>query len=84
MNFIDHAIVTQHAIPIIPLPEPKTVSAVDGKFLARITHQTAPVTLLTSGNHCEHFQFFVITSLHSPFILNNHNPHIDWIKRHYH
>ena len=82
-NFIDTDLVTQHNIPITLLPRPRGVSALDGRHLARITHQTEPLTLVTSGNHRETIQFLVISSPHSPLVLGQpwlqcHNPHVDW------
>ena len=45
-NFIDSDFVLQSDLPTEPLPEPKDVFALDGKLLVRVTHRTAPVSLL--------------------------------------
>lgn len=84
-SFIDESIVNQHSIPVVPLSDTRTIYAVNGSVLAQVTHQTQPVTMLTSGNHREEIQLFVIRSPHSPLILGlpwlkTHNPHLDWSK----
>lgn len=45
-NFTDTATVNQAYIPTLPLPAPKEVFALDGRFLARVTHHTFPLSLL--------------------------------------
>lgn len=59
------------------------MTALDGRLISLVTHQTEPFTLIISGNHCELIQPFVITSLLNPVVLGcswlkRHNPHIDW------
>lgn len=46
-------------------------------------YQTASLTLLMLGNHCEQIEFLFIPSSASSAILRSpwlatHNPHIDW------
>lgn len=82
-NFIDSTLVEQAKIPTEPLESPREVNALNGSHLAKITHRTAPVTLLLSGNHREKIQFLVISSPLAPVVLGLpwlqlHNPHIDW------
>lgn len=82
-NFIDSATVSQAHIPTLPLPTPKKVFALDGRLLAHVTHRTAPLSLLLSGNHSETIHLFVISSPQSPLALGLtwlklHNPHKDW------
>lgn len=65
------------------LSSPKSVFALDSRLLAQVTHLTAPLTLLLSGNHRETVIFFVILLPHSQFLLGvlllkSHNHHIDW------
>lgn len=79
---VDQNMVIQANIPCLPLPEPKEVLAIDGKFLVNVTHQNVPLTLTLSGNHRENFQPF-ISSPASPVVLDlpwlkRHNPNIDW------
>lgn len=86
-NLIDSSFVHQMAIDTVPLKNPLKVSALDGKALHSITHQTVPVNLLTSGNHHEIISFFVFPAASSAIILGfdwleHHNPHIDWSERH--
>lgn len=82
-NLIDCVFVSRSNLPSEPLPEPKDVFALDGKLLARITHRTAPVSLLLSGNHHESISLYIISSPTAPLVLGLpwlklHNPHIDW------
>ena len=82
-NFIDTSFATQVHIPCQLLPHPKKVFALDGRFLAQVTHRTVPVNLMISGNHHESISFFLIPSPASPVVLGLpwlklHNPHIDW------
>lgn len=50
--FVDENLARQAGIPPVALLGPKTVLDLDGRLLVRVTHCTAPVTLLISGNHC--------------------------------
>lgn len=55
-NVIDFKFASEHSIPLVKLPVHKDVNALDGRFLANVTHMTTPLTLLTSGNHRELIQ----------------------------
>ena len=82
-NLIDSDLVQQLRIETIPLTKPLRVSAIDGKKLHQVTHQTQPLELLISGNHLETLTFFVFPSACSPLVLGfewleRHNPHINW------
>lgn len=84
-SFISHQYVQQANIPIEPLQTPLRVTALDGHLLAEITHQTAPVYLVLSGNHCENIQLKVMSATTTPLILGFpwlvlHNPQIDWTR----
>lgn len=48
-NFLDYELVIQSGLPLEPLTEPFTANALDGCFLAKITHRTAPCNLILSG-----------------------------------
>lgn len=52
-NFIDSSLVLQAGIPPEEITTPREVNAFDGKLLALVTHRTAPLTLVISGNHHE-------------------------------
>uniref|UniRef100_A0A8C6KLF6 Gypsy retrotransposon integrase-like protein 1 n=1 Tax=Nothobranchius furzeri TaxID=105023 RepID=A0A8C6KLF6_NOTFU len=82
-NLLDQTIVDRLNIPTTPLTTPIRASSLDGNSLTTITHQTAPVKLLISGNHHETITFFVFPSPQTPVVLGHdwlvtHNPHIDW------
>ena len=86
-NLIDSELVQQLRIETVPLIKPLRVSAIDGKKLHQVTHQTQPLELLISGNHREMITFFVFPSACSPLVLGfewleRHNPHINWAERH--
>lgn len=82
-NFMDIILVSQADITTKPLTTPLDANAVDGRLLARVTHQTCPVQLIISGHHREQILFHLISSPHAPIILGQpwlrlHNPHLDW------
>lgn len=70
-SFIDERLARSAGLPLEALTEPKRVQALDGRVLARVTHRTAPLNLLVSGNHCEHIQLFLIPLSSSPAILGS-------------
>ncbi len=57
-NFLDANLVSQAGINSVPLDSPMRVCALDGRVLAQASHQTEPLHLILSGNHCEYLQFF--------------------------
>ena len=67
--FIDHEFVTQAGFPTVSLPKPLSMTALNGSYLGKITHQTVPVTLTVSGNHSETIQFKVLISSAAPVVL---------------
>ena len=82
-SFIDSALVLQMGIPTEPLDIPLEANALNGHLLARVEHQTPPLTLLLSGNHSETLRLHIISSPQAPIFLGHpwlqlHNPHIDW------
>lgn len=83
-SFIDRSVVKQMGIETEPLNHPLVARALNGKLLARVVCQTAPVSLAMSGNHQEVIRFHVIDCPHTPLVLGypwlkKHNPSIDWI-----
>ena len=81
--FIDHEFVTQAGFPTVSLPKPLSMTALNGSYLGKITHQTVPVTLTVSGNHSETIQFKVLISSAAPVVLGKpwlvkHDPSISW------
>lgn len=82
-SLIDQKLVKQASIPTEVLSEFKTILGLNGDILAKITHQTAPLNLIVSGNHSESIQLFLIPSSSFPGILGApwlalHNPQLDW------
>uniref|UniRef100_A0A8D3E3V3 Gypsy retrotransposon integrase-like protein 1 n=1 Tax=Scophthalmus maximus TaxID=52904 RepID=A0A8D3E3V3_SCOMX len=80
---MDEGLVQQLWIDRVPLPRPVAVHALDGHLLGTVTHQTAPIHMLLSGNHHETVQFHILSSPRIPVILGypwlrRHNPHLDW------
>ncbi|KAL0148819.1 hypothetical protein M9458_055828, partial [Cirrhinus mrigala] len=60
-----------------------SVNALNGQSLPCITHTTAPITMITSGNDKEELTFLLITSPLVPVVLGHpwlvlHNPKVDW------
>lgn len=87
-NLIDSALVQQMAIETEPLTVLLRVTAIDGKGLPQITHQTKPLQLVISGNQSELTSFFVFPMANFLVILGfkwlqQHNPHINWLDKHF-
>lgn len=80
--FIDENLAKQAQLPVEVLPESRIIQDLDSRHIARITHQTRPLTLVFSGNHREVIQLFLIPSsaalavLGSPWVVR-HNPQLD-------
>lgn len=55
------------------------VNALDGKFLAHITHQTVAVTLVLSDNHCEQIQSNIISAPKIPLVLGHPLGHFEYL-----
>uniref|UniRef100_A0A8C5DKJ9 Retrotransposon gag domain-containing protein n=1 Tax=Gouania willdenowi TaxID=441366 RepID=A0A8C5DKJ9_GOUWI len=82
-NFLDQQVALQAGIELETLSAPVSTLALDGRLLARVTHKTAPVNLVLSGNHREQIQFYILSAPTTPLILGHpwlvqHNPTIDW------
>ncbi|KAL0199060.1 hypothetical protein M9458_007600, partial [Cirrhinus mrigala] len=82
-NFMDWNFARLLHVPITPLTLKISVNALNGQSLPCITHTTAPITMVTSGNHKEKLTFLLITSPMVPVVLGHpwlvhHNPKVDW------
>ena len=80
---IDLEFANQAGIPLVPLSTPLSVQALNGNHLGRVTHQTTPLSLTTSGNHVETLCFKVLKSSSAPIVLGRpwlikHDPLISW------
>ncbi|XP_024654489.2 uncharacterized protein LOC106675134 [Maylandia zebra] len=70
-------------IPLFELESSLPVKALDNQVFSHITHRTAPVTVVASGNHRERLPFLTFHSSSIPIVLGFtwlklHNPHLDW------
>lgn len=82
-NIMDAELARQLGIGLHHLSPPVPARALDGHPLGTVTHISAPVTMLLSGNHQESIQFYLLRSPGQPLILGypwlrQHNPHLDW------
>lgn len=50
-NFIDSNLVKLQDLPLVELPAPKKILAIDGSLLGVVTHKTEPIKLTVSGTH---------------------------------
>lgn len=78
-NFMDSTWAHLKGVHIQPLVDPVSVSTLDGRELAVISHITVPVSLVTSGNHREELVFYLFESPATPIVLGHpwlslHNP----------
>ncbi|KAL0199234.1 hypothetical protein M9458_007774, partial [Cirrhinus mrigala] len=87
-NFIDAAFVAANHVPVFSCSPHVTVAALDGRPLGsgNIQHITTDLTLHIAPHHHETIRLFVISSPHSPIILeypwlNLHGPTIAWNDR---
>lgn len=71
-SFINQDLVTETSIPSEILSEPKTVLGLNRESLAKITHQTAPLSLIVLGNNRERIQIFLIPFFSCPGVLGAH------------
>ena len=85
--FIDIAFVRAHGVPVVNLPKPILVEAIDGRVLSSgaITQATIPLVLRV-GSHQEELPFYLIASPRHPIVLGltwleAHNPTVDWCNR---
>lgn len=78
-SFLDEKLASQVGIHTVPLDSPISVNALNGKFLAQITHRTVPLLLVLCGYHREYIQLNIIFSPTSLVLgltwLRLHNPH---------
>ncbi len=82
-NLLDISLAQLLHIPLVPLRHKISVSALNGQSLPQISLSTAPITLVTSGNHSETITFLVTHSPLAPVVLGHpwltqHNPRVDW------
>lgn len=82
-NFLDSDLANRLKLPVVALPQPIAVHALNGLSLPSITHTTSPVRLITSGNHTETIHFLLSDTPVTPVVLGHpwlvlHNPHIYW------
>ena len=61
-NIMDSNLAQQLGVGRIPLPAPVSTNALDGRLLGTVTHMTAPIRMLISGNHHETLQFHILPS----------------------
>ena len=68
-SFIDAGLAAQLGVSTTALHSPLQANALNGKRLASVTHITALVSLLLSGNHREDIALYVIDSPMAPIVL---------------
>ncbi|XDV20062.1 hypothetical protein PO909_025444 [Leuciscus waleckii] len=76
-NFMDLSLAQTLNIPITPLKDTISVSALNGQELPAITFTTNPLTLITSGNHTEQISFLLLDSPLAPIVLGH-----PWLVQH--
>lgn len=52
-SFLDEQLARQAGLPLGTLSEAKTMLDLDERVITRVTHRTALINLLVSGNHRE-------------------------------
>lgn len=67
----------------LPLEEPLSATALNGRLTCLVSHHTSPLTLIFEDGHTEQMTFYLYHSTHHPLILGfpwlkQHNPSIDW------
>lgn len=59
-NLMDSGLSQQLGLPLEALEAPLPTMALDDEVIARITHQTLPVSVVVSGNHVESLGFLLL------------------------
>ena len=82
-SLMDWGLANKMNIKTKPLPQPLEASALDGRLLFKVSHQTEPLEIRCNDNHHETMSFHLFNSAQHPLILGFpwlklHNPHIDW------
>lgn len=87
-NFISASLACTLHLPLLQLPNPMSVHALDGRPVGEgtITHTTTPASLTVGVSHHERLAFLVLPSAVHPLILGlpwlqDHNPSISWTER---
>ncbi len=70
-NLLDISLAQRLHIPLVSLHHKISVSALNGQSLPQISLSTAPITLVTSGNHSETITFLVTHSPLAPVVLGH-------------
>ncbi len=70
---------------MVALSQPISVVALNGQSLPLVTHVTASLRHITSGQHAENIDFLLTNTPAAPVVLGHpwlmlHNPHINWGK----
>lgn len=86
-NFFDETLAQKLGLPLILLPEPLQVSALNGTQLANVTHRTQEIQLTLSGNHVEMVSLFLFRAPSTTLVLGypwlqQHNPQINPVNVH--
>lgn len=68
-SFINVTLARQAGLPIMELPERRTIHYLNGCIRSRATHRTISLRLLIAGNHREQIQFYLIPSSASSVVL---------------
>lgn len=82
-NLMSYKLAEQLQLDSRPVSQSLSATALDGRLMCYVTHQTIPVMLSFRDGHTELLSFYLYHSTHHPLILGYpwlrlHNPHIDW------
>ncbi len=69
-NLLDITLASQLGIGQEALRKPIRATALDGRLLCRVTHQSAPLQMTMSGNHSETLTFHLFHAPQQPVILD--------------
>lgn len=70
-SFLDAGVTARCRIPLVELECPRAAHSFTGEKTCLVTHSTAPVRLLSSGNHQETFSFLITNTPNSVIFLGN-------------
>lgn len=83
-SLIDRELAKQLHIPLFESNPPNPAKAPNNQVFSHITHCTAPITIVTSGNHRITLRFYIFQSADTAINLGFpwpkvHIPYLDWV-----
>ncbi len=81
-NLMSYNLAKQLNLTCESIPQPLSATALNGRLMCPVVHQTSPLSVILEDGHTEQMTFYLYHSTHHPLILGypwlkQHNPQID-------